>query len=315
MNEDEIRRRELSDFLRTRRARIAPTDVGLPATSRRRTAGLRREEVAHLAGMSATWYTWLEQKRPIRVSPGVLDSLGRVLRLDPAERIQLFQLALRQPVFDSAPHPEVVSPLIGRMLNQTTAMASVVMGRRWDVLAWNRSARAFLFDFEKVPSNQRNMLWLIFTRAEFRSLMVDWPARAQDTLARFRADYGRHAGDAHFVQLVEQLKSVSPEFTQWWPRHDIKQMSEGRRDYLHPLGGRMILEHATFLVGDNPELRLFVLLPAEESNSIGKMQKVIARFRGSASSPSSGTDRRSKPRPRQSSSSFSKKVLQKPTSR
>ena len=298
MSEDEIRRQELSDFLRTRRARIAPTDVGLPATSRRRTAGLRREEVAQLAGMSATWYTWLEQKRPIRVSPGVLDSLGRVLRLDPVERIQLFQLALRQPVIDSTPQPEAVSPLIERMLNQTTAMPSVVMGRRWDVLAWNRAARAFLFDFEKVPANQRNMLWLVFTRAELRSLMVDWPARVQDTLARFRADYGRHAGDAHFVHLVEQLKSVSPEFAEWWPRHDIQQMSEGRRDYLHPVGGRMILEHATFLVGDNPELRLFVLLPAEEFNSIGKMQKVLAGFRGSASSSASGAHSRSKPRPR-----------------
>src|ERR1700722_8485982 len=255
MGQDEIRRQELGDFLRTRRARVAPTEAGLPATSRRRTAGLRREEVAQLAGMSATWYTWLEQKRPIRVSPGVLDSLGRVLRLDPAERIQLFQLALRQPVVDSRPQPEAVSPLIRRMLNQTTAMPSVAMGCRWDVLAWNRSARAFLFDFEKVPANQRNMLWLVFTRAEFRSLMVDWSARAQDTLARFRADYGRHAGEAHFVQLVEQLKAVSAEFAEWWPRHDIQQMSEGRRDYLHPLGGRMIVEHATFLVGNNPELR------------------------------------------------------------
>jgi transcriptional regulator with XRE-family HTH domain len=287
LDQDEIRRQELGDFLRTRRARIDPADIGLPATNRRRTAGLRREEVAQLAGMSATWYTWLEQKRPIRVSPGIVDSLARVLRLDPAERIQLFQLALRQPVFDSTPQPEAVSPLIERMLNQTTAMPTVVMGRRWDILAWNRAARAFLFDFEKVPSNDRNLLWLMFTRSEFRSLMVDWPARAQDSLARFRADYGRHAGDAYFVQLVERLKSVSPEFVEWWPRHDIRQMSEGRRDYLHPLGGRMIVEHATFLVGDNPELRLFVLLPAAESNFIAKMRKVIAGFRGGHSSPSS----------------------------
>src|ERR1700732_2791144 len=101
MTQDEIRRQELADFLRTRRARVVPTEAGLPATSRRRTAGLRREEVAQLAGMSATWYTWLEQKRPIRVSPGVLDNIARVLRLNPLERIQLFQLALRQPVFDS----------------------------------------------------------------------------------------------------------------------------------------------------------------------------------------------------------------------
>jgi transcriptional regulator with XRE-family HTH domain len=284
MNHDEIRRQELSDFLRTRRARIDPTDVGLPGTGRRRTAGLRREEVAQLAGVSATWYTWLEQKRPIRVSPSVLDNLARVLRLDPTERIQLFQLALRSPVFDSMPQPEVVSPLIERMLNQSTAMPTVVMGRRWDVLSWNRAARAFLFDFEKVPANQRNMLWLVFTRSEFRSLMVDWGARAQDTLARFRADYGHHAGDGHFVQLVEQLKSLSSEFAEWWPRHDIRQMSEGRRDYQHPLGGRMIMEHATFLVGDNPELRLFVLHPAAESNSIAKMRKVIAGFRGGNSS-------------------------------
>src|SRR6202011_2481053 len=122
MTQDEIRRQELGDFLRTGRARIAPAEAGLPATHRRRTAGLRREEVAHLAGMSATWYTWLEQKRPIRVSPGVLDSLARVLRLDPVERIQLFQLALRQPVCGSTPEPEVVSPLIERMLNQAPAM-------------------------------------------------------------------------------------------------------------------------------------------------------------------------------------------------
>ena len=284
MGPDEIRRQELGDFLRTRRARIDPAEVGLPATNRRRTAGLRREEVAQLAGMSATWYTWLEQKRPIRVSPGVVDSLARVLRLDPVERIQLFQLALRQPVCDSTPRPEVVSPLIARLLGQAPAMPRVVIGRRWDVLAWNRAARAFLFDFEKVPLDQRNMLWIMFTRSEFRSLMVDWPARAQDTLARFRADYGRHAGDAHFVQLVERLKSVSPEFVEWWPRHDIRQMSEGRRDYDHPLGGRMIVEHATFLVGDNPELRLFVLLPAAESNSIAKMRKVVTGFRGGNSS-------------------------------
>jgi transcriptional regulator with XRE-family HTH domain len=225
---------------------------------------LRREEVAQLAGMSATWYTWLEQKRPIRVSPSVLDNLARVLRLDPAERIQLFQLALRQPVFDSMPQPEVVSPLIERMLNQSPATATVVMGRRWDVLFWNRAARAFLFDFEKVSDDERNMLWLVYTRSEFRSLMVDWYA--------------------HFVQLVERLKQVSPEFVEWWPRHDIRQMSEGRREYHHPLGGRMIMEHATFLVSDNPELRLFVLLPAAEGNSIAKMKKVIAGFRGGNSS-------------------------------
>ena len=291
MTKDEIRLQELSDFLRTRRGRITPADVGLPATSRRRTPGLRREEVAQLAGVSATWYTWLEQKRPIGVSSSVLDNLARVLRLNPVERMQLFQLALRQPIIDSAPRREKVSPLIERMLHQTEEIPAVVMGRRWDVLTCNRGARAFLFDFEQVPSSERNLLWLMFTKFEYRSLIVDWIERARDTLARFRTDYGRHAGDADFVQIVERLKSVSPEFAEWWPRHDIRPMSEGRRAYNHPIGGRMIVEHATFLLADNPELRLLVFLAAAESNSIAKMQKVIAAFRKGASSPFSSARR------------------------
>ena len=291
MAKDEIRRQELSDFLRNRRGRIAPADVGLPETNRRRTPGLRREEVAQLAGVSATWYTWLEQKRPIGVSSGVLDSLARVLRLDPAERMQLFQLALRQPVLESPSKRETVSPLIRRLLDQTDPVPAFVIGRRWDVLAWNSAALAFFFDFEQVPSNERNTLWLIFTSSTLRSLLVDWRSRGQDTVARFRADYGRHAGDAHFVQLVERLKSVSPEFAEWWPRHDILPMTEGRNAYDHPQVGRMIVEHTTFSVIDNPELRLIVFLATAASNSIAKMKKIVATFRKGASSISSGARR------------------------
>ena len=287
MTKDEIRRQELSDFLRNRRGRIAPTDVGLRETNRRRTPGLRREEVAQLAGVSATWYTWLEQKRPIGVSSGVLDNLARVLRLDPAERMQLFQLALRQPVLESPSKRETVSPLIRRLLDQTDPVPAFVIGRRWDVLAWNRAALAFFFDFAQVPSNERNTLWLIFTNPTLRSLLVDWRSRGQDTVARFRADYGRHAGDAHFVQLVERLKSVSPEFAEWWPRHDILPMTEGRNAYDHPQVGRMIVEHTTFSVIDNPELRLIVFLATAASNSIAKMKKIVAAFGKGASSTSS----------------------------
>jgi transcriptional regulator with XRE-family HTH domain len=291
MTKDENRRRELSDFLRNRRGRIAPADVGLPETNRRRTPGLRREEVAQLAGVSATWYTWLEQKRAIGVSSGVLDSLARVLRLNPAERMQLFQLALRQPVLESLSKRETVSPLIRRLLDQTNPIPAFVLGGRWDVLAWNRAALAFFFDFEKVPTNERNLLWLVFTNSTLRSLIVDWRSRGQDTLARFRADFGRHAGDAHFVQLVERLKAMSPEFAEWWPRHDILPMTEGRRNYDHPLVGRMIVETTTFSMTDNPELRLVVFLAAAASNSIAKMSRIVAAFRKGASSTSSGAPR------------------------
>ena len=291
MTKDEIRRQELSDFLRNRRGRVAPADVGLPETNRRRTPGLRREEVAQLAGMSATWYTWLEQKRPIGVSASVLDNLARVLLLDPAERLQLFTLALRQPFLGCPSKPETVSPLIRRIVEQMDPIPALILGRRWDVLAWNYGARAFLIDFERVPTNERNMLWLLFTNQALRSLVVDWRERAQDTLARFRADYGRHAGDANFIQLVERLKSVSREFAEWWPRFDIQPMSEGRREYEHPLGGRMIVEHATFLVGDNPELGMLVMNPAVAADSIAKMEKIVAAFRVDASSHSSQSSR------------------------
>src|SRR5260370_36879227 len=180
MTKDEIRRQELSDFLRNRRGRIAPGEVGLPETRRRGTPGLRREEVAQLAGMSATWYTWLEQKRPIGVSSGVLDKLARVLLLDPAERLQLFTLALRQPVLDSPLKPETVSPLIRRIVEQMDPIPALVLGRRWDVLAWNTGARAFFLDFERVPTNERNMLWLVFTNPALRSLVVDWRGVGQE---------------------------------------------------------------------------------------------------------------------------------------
>jgi hypothetical protein len=282
MNHDEIRRHELSDFLRTRRARISPANVGFPAAPRRRTPGLRREEVAQLAGMSATWYTWLEQRRPISVSPGMLDNLARVLQLNPVERIQLFRLARREPVIDSTPRRETVSPRFQRMLDQTDIMPAFVIGRRWDVLGWNRAARAFLLDFEQVPADERNMVWLIFTHPALRSLVVEWSTRAQDTLARFRTDYGRHAGDSHFVQLVDRLNAVSPEFAQWWPRHDVLPLSEGCLQYNHPLVGRMIVDHMTFSVVDNPELRVISFLPASEASSIKKMRKIIAAFRGDA---------------------------------
>jgi len=247
-----------------------------------------------LAGMSATWYTWLEQRRAIRVSPGMLENLARVLQLNPVERIQLFRLARREPVIDPTPQREIVSPRFQRMLDQSDIMPSLVMGRRWDVLGWNRVVRAFFLDFEQVPPDERNMVWLLFTHPALRSLLVDWSTRAQDTLARFRADYGRYAGDSHFVQLVDRLNAVSPEFAQWWPRHDVLPMSEGCAQYNHPLVGRMVVDHMTFSVVDNPELRVVAWLP--EASSMKKMRKVIAAFRGGAgthrvSSPASAAKR------------------------
>jgi transcriptional regulator with XRE-family HTH domain len=278
MTQDEIRRQELSNFLRTRRARISTIDVGLPAAPRRRTPGLRREEVAQLAGMSVTWYTWLEQARPISVSAETLDNLTRVLRLDGIERVQLFQLALREPVLDSKPKAQRISPLLKQMIDQMEELPAFVLGPRWDVLGWNLAADAF-FGFPNIPAAERNMVWLIFTNSTLRSLIVDWPTRARDVLARFRVNYGRHAGDKQFVQLVERLKSVSSEFSEWWPRHDVLPQSEGLKRYNHPLVGRLQLQHVSFSVMDDPELTLTILAAARTTDSRTKLRQIINHFK------------------------------------
>jgi transcriptional regulator with XRE-family HTH domain len=281
MTKDAIRRRELSDFLRTRRARVSADTVGLPTTPRRRTPGLRREEVAQLAGMSATWYTWLEQARPVSVSTGTLDSLARVLRLDATERVQLFQLALRQPKFESKSQRRRISPLLEQLLYQNERLPAFVMGPRWDVLTWNFAARAFWMDFQTIPIEERNLVWLLFTDPGLRSLLVDWPNRAQDGLARFRLSYGRYAGDRQFIQLVERLKSVSPEFAEWWPRHDVQPLSEGVEKYNHPLAGPLQLQHISFSPIDDPELTIVVMAPAPRGDSQAKLCKIIDYARSS----------------------------------
>jgi transcriptional regulator with XRE-family HTH domain len=239
---------------------------------------LRREEVAQLAGMSATWYTWLEQARPISVSAEMLDNLARVLRLAGIERVQLFQLALREPVLDSKHTTQRISPLLRQMLGQLEELPAFIVGPRWDVLGWNLAAGAF-FGFPSIATVERNMVWLIFTDSTLRSLIVDWPTRARDVLARFRVNYGRHAGDKHFVQLVERLKSVSAEFAEWWPRHDVMPQVEGLKRYNHPLVGRLQLQHVSFSVMDDPELTLTIMAPARTADSRSKLRRIIHHFK------------------------------------
>jgi transcriptional regulator with XRE-family HTH domain len=275
---DGIRRRELADFLRSRRERTSPVEAGLPERPRRRTPGLRREDLAELAGISATWYTRLEQGRDIRASVSVVERLARALRLDAVERTQLFQLALRQAPPISRGPKEKLSPLIQRVLRNLESMPALVLGRRWDVLGWNLAARALLMDFESVAVEDRNLVWLTFTKPDMRSLFVDWPSRARDVLARFRVDYGRHTGDPQFVDLVNRLKRVSPEFAQWWPRHDLMPHTGGRKHYNHPIAGRLVLEHVPFSINENPELQMLLFTPVPELDSPGKLRRLIEAF-------------------------------------
>ncbi len=256
-------RTELSDFLRSRRERLTPESVGLPTGGRRRTAGLRREEVAALAGVGLTWYTWFEQGREIGVSPGFLDNVARALRLSGIERAHLYALADPERMVE-APPPRPVSPALQRMLQGFATYPAYLKTPRWDVVAWNASADE-VFGIAERDADHRNILEMVFTEPEFRERMVNWWDDAPKILAKFRSDYARRAGDPAMAALVESLMRRSAEFRQWWQRHDVMPCGEGVKVIAVPGRGPVAFEHTTFEVSTDPDLRLVVYapLPAE----------------------------------------------------
>ena len=225
------RLQELGDFLRTRRARLAPEDVGLPRGSRRRAPGLRRAEVAQLAGVSVDWYTWLEQGRPITVSTQVLESLVQALHLHAHERDHLFFLAHQQPPPARAMEPETVSATLQHFLDHQGFSPAFVLGRRWDVVAWNEAARVVFGDFGQMTTFERNSVWRLFTSPTHRHLLVDWEGHARRVLAQFRATCGRYPGDPRLTELIQDLMLRSPEFRAWWPDHEVLGTPEGQKTF------------------------------------------------------------------------------------
>ncbi len=280
---EDQRLQELGDFLRTRRARLAPEDVGLPRGSRRRAPGLRRAEVAQLAGVSVDWYTWLEQGRPISVSTQVLESLVQALHLNTNEREHLFFLAHRQPPPAMVMEPEIVSPTLQRFLDHQGLSPAFVTGRRWDVVAWNEAARVLFGDFEQMPSHERNSIWRLFTSSAHRQLLVDWEGHARRLLAQFRATCGRYPGDHRLTELVHDLMLASPEFRAWWPDHEVLGAEEGRKTINHPQAGYLFFEHLTFQVTDTPDLTVSVYTPLDEADTPAKISRLLAE-RASAES-------------------------------
>ena len=253
----ESRRAELADFLKARRAALQPTDVGLPGCGRRRTPGLRREEVAQLAGVGTTWYTWLEQGRDVRASLEVLEAISRALRLSPAER-------------------ERVSPTMRRLIANLGSNPAYLLGRRWDVLAWNDAYSAIFGDPAKIPCEKRNAIWLIFMDPTRREIMPDWDVSARHMLARFRADHAQHIGDPSFDSLIEALLRHSPDFRRWWPRHEVLSSGEGRKTLMHPIAGRLEFEHALFNHGGMPNQRLVLYSPLPEHDTPAKLASLLA---------------------------------------
>jgi len=265
------RRRAFAAFLRSRRERLVPSEVGLPNGFRRRTSGLRREEVAQLAGVGVTWYTWLEQGRRVSPSAEVLGALATALRLDAAERRHLFVLADRPPALKREAGPEVVDAPIRRMLASLGGQPAYVIGRRWDILAWNRAAAAVFGDYARLEGDARNIMHLMFANPAHRAMLADWPSLAAVTLAMFRADYAPYRGDADFERLIASLRAASPEFREWWPRQEIAGHLSGHKRIDHPAAGRMLFEYTSFAVSGAEGLRLAVYTPVAEGNTDRKL--------------------------------------------
>jgi transcriptional regulator with XRE-family HTH domain len=257
------RRRELGTFLRARRARTSPEQVGLPGSARRRTPGLRREEVAVLAGVSTTWYAYLEQGRDVRPSEQVLTAIAHALRLTGDEQAHLRALAdgAAAPSAPSAPQAaEIIAPEVAAIPALMNPAPAYVTGATTDVLAWNDAA-AELFPGLTVDDRPNLACW-VFLDPAARQVLVDWTTVAQSVLARLRANAGRHPDDERFGPLVGQLRAGSAEADAWWPRYDIATNRSGSKQVRHPSRGLLTLTHAAFVVADAPEQVLVIYSPS-----------------------------------------------------
>lgn len=248
-------RQELADFLRMKREKLSPQAVGLPSGTRRRTPGLRREEVAALAGVGLTWYTWLEQGREINASVEFLEDLARVLKLDATERYHLFLLAHQRPPVVAGHQWCQVTPLVRRLLDDLTLRPAYVMNLSWDIIAWNPAADRLFAIAERQPE-QRNMLWMLFADPELNQRLMGWQEQAPQILASFRRDYARAPQDATMLQRIQALSDVSPQFRQLWQQHDIHGRCQGQRTFLVAGAGEVTFEHASFIVDEENHLRL-----------------------------------------------------------
>ncbi|TCL06296.1 helix-turn-helix transcriptional regulator [Sodalis ligni] len=260
-NQPQSRLREFGKFLRSRRERLTHVQAGLPPGFRRRTPGLRREEVAQLAGIGATWYTWLEQGRDVRPSVEVLEAIAEALQLGQAERQYLFVLAGISLHEDRAAGAECVPDALMRMLIGMKDQPAYVLGRRCDILAWNDAAVRVFGDFGTLEGDQRNLIHLMFTSKTHRQLLVDWDDIAPVSLAMFRADSAYYAGDPDFERLISRLEKASPQFRVWWSSHDVVHQPSTVKRIRHPDDGLLVFEYMSLSVDGCPGMRFVVCTP------------------------------------------------------
>ncbi|MFD0687393.1 helix-turn-helix transcriptional regulator [Actinomadura fibrosa] len=269
------RRDEMRDFLRTRRARLAPADVGMPDVGRRRTPGLRREEVAVLAGVGVSWYTWLEQGRDIKVSGDVLDAIARALRLDEAEREHLYLLAGLNPPRAAAGPAVPVTPELLRVLDAWSPRPAYIRDRHWNFVAINDAARE-VFGYGDID---HNCLVSFFTNVRYRSTNTRWAASAPGLVARFRADAARYPDDPEFARIAADMAAASPEFAELWARHEVSTETRAVKAIRHPEAGEMTFEATLLPLADRPGQSMVLHNPRPGTGTQERLEKLMARAR------------------------------------
>ncbi|MFF3945941.1 helix-turn-helix domain-containing protein [Streptomyces sp. NPDC001902] len=276
-------RSELNEFLRTRRARLKPADVGLAEYGRRRVPGLRREELAQLAGVSVAYYTRLEQGNGRNVSVEVLAAISRALRLSEAEHAHLLHLAKpkrRKP--RPAPELRQVRPELRELLSALEGVPAYVWGRRTDVLAWNRTASALFGDWAERAPEDRNWARITFLDPAARRLFADWESKAADVVGQLRMDAGRHVDDPALAALVGELSMRSADFRSLWGAHDVKRKSHGGMRLLHPLAGALTLRYETLALPGDEEQSLSTY-HAEPGSASEEALRLLASWGADAS--------------------------------
>ncbi|MDH2415393.1 helix-turn-helix transcriptional regulator [Nocardioides sp. CER19] len=257
------RRTELADFLRTRRERLTPDDVGLPRGGRRRTPGLRREEVALLAGVGVTWYTWLEQGREINASVQVLEAIARTLRMDQNERWYLFQLA-GVTIVPPANECDAVTAAGREILDRLDPLPAVVISPRYDIVAYNRAYNRMVGDLDAVDPGERNQAWLFFTHPYWRTLCLRGRAQAAaHMVGTMRAAMPQHLDDPIWAGTVRRLREASDEFDSLWRRHDVMDRALPAKDFRSPVGD-LHLHVSRFAVGTEGVNRMMVYTPLDD---------------------------------------------------
>lgn len=261
------RRLALADFLRSRRAKVARHEIGLPSDGRGKVIGLRREEVSYLSGVSVTWYTWLEQARDIQPSREVLNAICRTMLLDEPERAYVFELAGYATEVVHADTANTAPDAVQHFLDALDPNPAYVVFHDWSISGWNAAYESLYPKVAQAQVESRNLLWMIFTDPSVRELLPDWESTSRRFIAEFRAEVGPFLDDPDVADLIARLTGESPHFREGWNSHSVELFTSRCREFNHPQLGRLVLEHHRLALSDQPHLHLVIYTPTSTEDA------------------------------------------------